>query len=266
MSVLITDGLPDGVPLVADFDSDLHRLDHYYPQLDGIDGVRTPGTTFVDVSVDGATPTFDEGEISEWMISNNARQAFVRGMYASAKFDVHAGSHIQSQDRHDVRRTVANLVAQHVRLERPLGGRIGVREWLDLEYCPDVECVHETEVRYFVDGGDVLYRFPSEDRFVESSRSCSKTYDYVRRSIDDVEYPDEQAQLVADHFDDLSWSVDFVRHARTREWFCTDMGLNGLYYHPANDRWIAISEHRSTEDSPERYADELDDELTERFK
>lgn len=255
---IITDNLPDGVPLVADFNHEYNRLDYYYPRLVKA-SVRTPQTKFVNVTVENAVPSFDETAISEYMIDNGWRNAFVRGMFASAKIDPRKGSLFRSQDRNVIRSVVSELIRQHIVLERPLGERLAVREYIDLEYCPkdDRQHFHETEVRYIIEDGEVVYRFPDEDQFIESSLSCDATFNYVEEDLSSgMEYPDLAAERVAREFDELSWSVDFARDAKSGEWFCIDMGLNGLYWDETGEQWVSISENLP-EYSPEQEADEL---------
>lgn len=258
MERIVTEDLPDGVPLVAQFDDERNRLDYYYPRLDSV--APTPWTRFFDLQTEKGVPNFDEGAISEYIVEQGWTNAFVRGMYASAKIDLVEGSHIYSQDRNDIRRTVSELVRQHIVLDRALGDKLAVREMFDLEYCANPGCQrhHPTEVRYFVRNGEIKYRFPSEDRFAEKNRECDELFSYVDDSLDSLEYPDDYAQRVAREFDELAWSVDFIRDAKTGEWYATDMGLDGLYYNTDTGGWVAISEHESPEKSPERFEDEME--------
>lgn len=264
MNEIATKGLPDGVPLVADFNHPYNRLDYYHSHLVEA-GVPVPETEFFEVELNEAAPDFDEAAISEYMIENGWKHAFVRGMYASAKLDPVAGSHLHSQDRNDIRRTISELISQHIMMERPLGNRIAVREWIDLDYCPRSERRHQhkTEVRYFIDGGEILYRFPGESEFTAKNLVCGDLFSYVREDLESgVEYPDDLAGRVAREFDELSWSVDFVRDAKTGEWFCPDMGLNGLYWNETQEKWVSISEHETPEQGPEKHSEKMLD----RFK
>lgn len=252
---LITDGLPDSVPLLANFNHPKNRLDYYESKLRDT-GVRVPETKYFPVEIEKSTQKFDEGPISQYMVDNGWKQAFVRGMYASAKYEPMAGSHIHSQDRDAIRETVCNLIGQMVRLDVPLGDRIAVREWLDLDYCARDDHFHRSEVRYFIRDGEVVYRSPSEEKFMRSSLRCDAVYSYVQNDFDDgINYPDHAARHVAEIFDELSWSVDFARDAKSGRWYCIDMGLNGLYWNEAHKKWVAISEHPEKEYSPERYHD-----------
>lgn len=260
MEEILTEGLPDGVPLVADFNHTFNQLNYYYPRLVDETSVRVPDTRFFEVSVNDSTPDFDEGAISEWMVENGYKQAFVRGMYASAKTDLQAGSHLHSQDRNDIRQTVSELVRQHIILDRPLGDRIATREMIDLEYCanPDCQRWHPTEVRYFIEDGEVDYRFPSKETFIEKNRECPELFSYVDFDMDALEYPDDWAEEVAREFDELSWSVDFIRDAVTGKWYCNDMGLNGLYYNETTEEWVSICGHDDGK-GPGQYVDQMED-------
>lgn len=243
MDKIITEGLPEDVPLVTDFNHPYNRLDYYHPRLVET-GVPVPETKFFDVSVEQGTPNFDEGAISEYMVEMGWRQAFVRGMYASAKIDPVKGSCLRSQDRNDIRETIGELIVQHIILDRPLGERIAVRKMIDLDYCPNksVRHLHHNEVRYIIENGSVNYRFPDEEEFVERNLDCPDTFPYVKEDMKNgVSYPDHLAERVAREFDELSWSVDFVRDAKTGEWYCPDMGLNGLYWNETTEKWVSIS-------------------------
>lgn len=224
MSYLITDGLPDGVPLVAGFHHEYNRLSYYYPKLP--DSVRTPETEFFDVDASvGGTPEFGDHAIAHWMREQDYQQAFVRGDFASAKMNPREGGLIYEPVADVVRDTVACLFASLITQQRPIGGQIAVREWLDLDYCPrqNANHVHHNEVRYFIRDGEIEYCTDEIDKWEQKHRECDHTYSYVEDDLGDISFPDEQARSVADVFDDLAWSVDFARHAQTGEWYCIDM-------------------------------------------
>jgi hypothetical protein len=218
--------LPAGVPLVADFHDDRNRLSYYYPLLEAA-GVRTPETKFMDVGGSlNSFPNIEYREMTEFMQEHNLDDAFVRGDYSSAKYDGDSGSRIESHDPFDIESVVLELFRQLARSDRWLGGKIAVREWIP----------HDIEVRYFIRDGAILYG------------DC----------IDDFyrgDWPTNLVEQVADVFNTLSWSCDFIRHEQTGKWYCIDMGLDGL--HRVRGEWIAISEHPSPEYSPMEYADEM---------
>ena len=224
--------LPDGVPLVASFHDDRNRLSYYYPLLDATEAVLTPETAFIGVEGDADTfLSVDYHAVTSFMQSLETTEAFVRSDYSSGKYDGEAGSKIDSQDPYDIETTVLEMFRQLCRAQRRIGGRIAVREWVP----------HDVEVRYFIRDGGVAYGDSTDD-------------------VADKEMPDEHAQAVAAQFDTFAWSVDFIRHEDAGEWYCIDMGLDGLY--PDRGSWVAISEHLDEGQSPERFADEMPDPRT----
>jgi len=222
-------GLPGGVPLVADFTDDRNRLSYYHPMLKQIEGVRTPLTLFVDV--EGSYDTYPEveyREVTRFMQAIGARKAFVRGDYSSGKLGGERGSKIESQDPYDIEGVTIEMMRQLARTKRHLGGRVAFREWIP----------HDTEVRFFIRDGEAVH-WDSDDE----------------PDGEEPEPPRGAAQEVTRVFTHFAWSVDFIRHEQTGKWYCTDMGLDGLYHN--GSEWIAISEHRETGLSPERHADEM---------
>lgn len=217
--------LPDGVPLVADFHDDRNKLSHYHTRLDNMNGdIMTPITKFFQLQGSLETvPSFEYREATRFMQDINTRRAFLRGDYTSAKLD-RDGRVIDSQDPHDIKTTFANFLRDVVRTERHIGRLIAVREFIP----------HEIEVRYFIRDGSILYH-----------QSVS--------GVDDL--PESQINAIANEFDSLSWSVDFIKHQKTGEWYCTDMGLDGLYPDDSGNSWTAISEHPDESYSPENYTD-----------
>lgn len=217
--------LPEGVPLVANFHDMRNRLSYYLPILREVDGVRTPVTQFFPVEGNyDSYPEIEYRDITRFMQDQQMMEAFVRSDYSSAKFD-EDGRHIQGQDSWDIETTVIEMMRQLARNKRHLGGRIAVREWIP----------HDTEVRYFIRDGEVLYG----------------------DSLDGpgADFPVGQAHKVARQFDTYAWSCDFIRHEKTGKWYCIDMGLDGLYH--TGDEWIAISEHLNESKSPEQFTDQM---------
>lgn len=130
----------------------------------------------------------------------------------------------ESQDPYDIETVVLEMLRQIARSKRHLGGRIAIREWIP----------HDREVRYFIRDGQWVYR----------------------DSLDDGhEFPDWIVNKLKREFSSFAWSVDFIRHEKTGNWYCIDMGLDGLYY--SGTEWIAISEHLQDEYSPEQYTDQM---------
>lgn len=219
--------LPDEVPLVADFNDDRNRLSYYYPIVREIDGIRTPITEFFPVIGSMQTyPDIEYREITRFMQDIDTRQAFVRGDFASGKYEEDTGSRIESQDPYDIEGTVLEMLKQLGRGKQHLGGRIAVREWVP----------HEVEFRYFIRGGRVLYGQSTVEGF-------------------DGDLPVREVHLVAERFDTFAWSVDFIRHKKNEAWYLTDMGLDGLYHDGSS--WVAISEHPDSSYSPEKHKHEM---------
>jgi hypothetical protein len=228
--------LPEGVPLVASFHDDRNRLSYYNPILQQTEDVRTPITTFVQVTGDADTfLDVEYRDITQFMQDIGVTEAFVRSDFSSGKFDGDAGSRIESQDPHDIEETVLELFTQLSLGKRRIGGRIAIREWLP----------HDAEVRYFIRDGGILYRDTLDE-------------------VSDSEFPDEMAENVATAFDTFAWSADFIRHETTEKWYAIDMGLDGLY--PTGNEWIAISEHLDEDYSPQRHADEMPDANRFRYR
>jgi hypothetical protein len=223
--------LPDGVPLLADFNDDRNRLSYYQPILRRIDGVRTPATSFL--SVNGSFETSVEieyREVTEFMQELGLHEAFVRGDYSSGKLDGDTGSKIESQDPYDIEGVVLEMLRQLSRTKRHLGGRIAVREWIP----------HDREVRYFIRDGEIIYRDSLDEQ----------THQRLGMA-----FPDKMAERVSEGFRHFAWSVDFIRHEKTDEWYCIDMGLDGLYH--TGKEWLSISEHLDPGESPQKCTDEM---------
>lgn len=240
---LYTANLPDGVPLVANFNHRYNRLSFYYPRLDNINSIRTPTTKFFPVEAEHATPEFDAHDIAHWMREQEFDHTFVRGDFSSAKVYPNKGSHIYEPVSDVIRDTVANLIRDLITQGRCLGGKIAVREWIDLQYCPhqNPNHYHPTEVRYIIRDGSIYVCLDDVSGWCQKHRECDETYTYVCEALDDISFPDDQARDVADEFDTLAWSVDFARDAKSGEWYCIDMGLDGVYWIPETEEWCSIS-------------------------
>lgn len=218
--------LPDAVPLVAGFHDDRNRLSYYHPRLRELDGVRTPATRFFPVEGDTQSyPDAEYREMTRFMQRLDDVVAFVRGDFSSGKYRGEDGSKLTSQDPVSIEQTVLELLRQLALDKRHLGGRLALREWVE----------HDTEVRYFIADGEVVYAASLDDTDRDS-------------------FPDQQATTVAAEFDTFAWSVDFIR-SEVGLWYCIDMGLDGLYW--CDGDWVAISEHPTHSFSPQQYADEM---------
>lgn len=218
--------LPDGVPLVASFNDDRNRLSYYYPKLKEKEGVNVPETKIFEI--EGGIDTFphlDFRDITCFMQDIDSINAFIRGDYSSAKVGCERSVKIESQDPYDIEENFATFIKDIILSRRWIGSKFIVREWIP----------HEVEVRYFIRDGEILYA----DSVVGF----------------EGDWPVGQADKVSEVFDEDAWSCDFIRHEKTGEWYCIDMGLDGLYHD--GDRWISISEHLDGENSPENYSDEM---------
>jgi len=219
--------IPEGVPLVASFYDERNRLGYYYPKLQEIEGVNTPETRFFEIEGDIQTyPHIDYRDVTCFMQDIDSQSAFMRGDYSSAKVGGEKSLKIDSQDPYDIQESFATFIRDIILSQRRIGGKFVVREWIP----------HDAEVRYFIRDGEILY---------------GDTLDGFK-----ADWPVGQAHKIARNFDEAAWSCDFIRHEQSGEWYCIDMGLDGLYHD--GQRWVAISEHLDKEQySPENYVDEM---------
>jgi len=224
--------LPEGVPLVAEFHDDRNRLSYYYPRLEEIEGVNTPDTQFFEIEGNAQTHLhLDYRDITCFMQEIDSECAFMRGDYSSAKVGGEESLKIESQDPYDIEESFATFIRDIILSQRHIGRRFVVREWIP----------HDVEVRYFIRDGEILYG--------DSVKGFK------------ADWPVGQAHKVAKEFDQAAWSCDFIRHRETGEWYCIDMGLDGLYHD--GQRWVAISEHLDKEQhSPENHVEEMPDPET----
>lgn len=249
---LWTENIPEGVPLVATgLDHPYNRLDYYYPRIPN--DVPTPKTKFFDIEVRSIDDiSVDISSIRKFMQLNGYNNAFVRSVLSSAKRRPISGSFIERPSPSCIESTIYSLIQQHEEVGRSHGDRIAVREYVDMDCCP-LQHSHVGEVRYFIDKGEVLYRYPPKEKIVESLDGCGYVYSYIREALNDIELPDELCERVAKEFDELSWSVDFIRSAKTGDWYLTDMGLNGVYWNENKREWLDISEHPQQGEAPSNY-------------
>lgn len=232
--------------LVADLHTPYNRLDYWFPRLRELD-VRVPETFVIDLDPSGrGFPTVDANEVRSELDARGWDRAFVRSMYKHAELDPRAGSFVPRPDPETIQRTVESLVAQHERMDMPLGGSLAFREWLDFDYSPCAVSAHNRhEIRFFVDRGDVLYHFPTADELADSNLDCDALYSYVREMLESgIDAPIEGAELVAAAFDEYSWHVDFDLTSHGT-WYCVDMGINGVYFNGREQRWMNISQHEA---------------------
>lgn len=239
----ITDhpALPDAVPLVAGFHDDRNRLSYYHPRLTALDAVTTPETKFFTVT--GGTdsiPACEYREITKFMQDINTQSAFMRGDFSSGKLSREARV-IDSQDPTKIEHTFSMLVQNLIKTGRHLGGRIAVREFIP----------HDVEIRYFIENGDT--------GGVSVTKDNRRNAESDTLSVDSLTLPGNQISSITESFDSLAWSVDFIRHDETGEWYCVDMGLDGLYYNTDSNEWVSISEHELPANSPAYHTESMPD-------
>lgn len=224
--------MPGGVPLVADFHDDRNRLSYHYPLINHLPSINTPTTKFFTVSgFPNAIPTFDYDQIAEFMQSLTGTKAFVRGDFSSAKLS-QEGRHINNNTTEEIKQTIGELIKNLVVTEKQLGGRIAVREHIP----------HDIKLRYFIRDGTYEYHEQLNGGNIREAP---------------VSKPRAHAKEIANEITRFAWSVDFILHKETKQWYCIDMGLDGLYYETATNSWKSISEHPDESQSPEIHATEM---------
>lgn len=227
--------------VIIDFEDERHRFDHYWPRLRDCN-VPTPETLLVPIA-DG---TWDTEAIYSWMTAHDYDRAFVRSQHKSATRRFRDGSFIYRRDPEVIDRTVRSLLGQNLQDGWPTGDGLVVREWLDLDFCPypgHDNC--RPEIRYFVDGGEVLGEFPTIE---DSSFVCPGAYDHLTGVLEgiDPEIPRQYAERVAETFTDYPWAVDFVMTTRD-DWYCIEMNLDAVRWADEIDDWANTSGHGSLE-------------------
>lgn len=216
---------------------DSYRMDRYWDRLESLP-VPTPTTEIIRLSDgNGDLPPCPTEAVQSFMDERNLDRAFVRSGHKAAPLRIHDGSIVQDASAEAIERTVRDLLAQHVNQDIPHGNVLVVRELLDLRFCMKRHVMCHPEVRYFIEGGEVLSRTP--DPFRASGHVCAAQYDYLREQLVDASPPDEYAEIVAEEFDGATWSVDFVMDTRG-DWYATEMHLNGVYWNEFEDCWWNI--------------------------
>lgn len=224
------DALPEDIPLIADFHDDRNRLSYYHPRLEQLQPVQTPTTKFFPITGGiNSIPTCNHREITKFMQDLNTTNAFIRGDFSSSKIS-QDGRILTSQDAETITQTISELLKGLYITERHLGRRVAVREYIP----------HDTEIRYFIRNGSYYYHEQLTDENFPN---------------DPISLPKGQIKTIAEEFSHFGWSVDFILHEDTKEWYCIDMGLDGLYYNDNTSEWVAISEHPDKTRSPEQYSD-----------
>ena len=216
--------------LFDELDSGRGQFDTYYHRLDSV--VPTPDTEILELS-ESDVESWDTQEIKETMNDNEWRRAFVRTMQKAAPDGIERGSIIRKPTESGIERTLSSLMTQTRISEWQHGGKIAVRELLDTRFClGEKHYMCHPEVRYIIEGGDVLCRIPESVQV-----SCPMQYDYLQETLKTAETPDGLAEKVASEFDESTWAVDFVMDT-SGEWYCLEMNLNGLRWNEDTQEWI----------------------------
>lgn len=226
--------------IITDFHDSRNRFDHYWPRLRELD-VPTPDTTIIPIVEEDGDWTWDTTEILAFMDDRDAHRAFVRSQYKSAPRRPRDGSFIAEPTVDEIDDTVRSLLAQHDAVGIPHGGSLVVREFIDLNYCPHPShSACHPEVRAFIEDGHILAITPPED----AQYTCPGTYEHLAADRPYGHPPRDLVEVVADAFPEASWAVDFVR-ATDGTWYCTELGLNGVYWNSTYEEWWNICGHGS---------------------
>lgn len=226
---------------VGEFHCDRNMMHGWWPRLEQL-SVRTPETIVFPLR-DGP-PDFEA--MAQAMNDRDWSHAFLRSDNFSDKVNPRTGSRIAEPTVSEVRRTFETLQNHQLNhMEVPLGEYVVVREWLDLDYCAERACRewHPTEVRFFIEDGEVDYVTPSVTalRVLNASHDC--TYDYVEERLQGgVPSLTGNIQTVAEEFSDYAWHVDFAL-TTNMEWWCIDMGVNGVYWDGDREEWTPMCGH-----------------------
>lgn len=252
--------------IIADFHDERNRIDNYWPRVEKLD-VPMPETVFFDLirNEDGGMPGWDTRAILNWMRERDSQRAFIRSAYKSAL--TREGQFIYDDEESVVDRTVAELLSSHVMQKMPHGGKLVVREWLDLDFCYYARDDCHPEIRFFIEDGEVTAATP---RLNSGDFLCENAYESARDVTErGIERVHSHAETIADEFTEDAWSVDFVMDTNGK-WYFTEMGLNGVYWSTDKECWRNICGHGELEGegiSPaEAFADELPDEPDESLK
>lgn len=243
----------------GDFHCRENMMSYWFPRLNKLD-VPIPETF-------GAVLGEDDEPMYEYIVDEMDRRgwshAFIRGDAFSDKVNLRTGSRIYEADVREVKRTFETLKNHLINhMDTPMGDAVYVREWLDLDYCGNGTSMghwHPTELRYIVADGEIQYVTPSLETLMEMNLAHDCTSSYVRDRLQESELsePWEQAKTVAEEFDDLSWHVDFCL-TTSMDWYCIDMGVNGVYWHEDDEEWAVMTgQPESVEEAILERAEEL---------
>jgi len=225
----------------ADFHDERIAMGYWFPKLQQAN-VRVPVTEPLPLDFDeDGSPEWDT-EVAAEIVENLGAEAFVRTEFKSAQMHLEEGSHIHSAEADEIDRTLMELVSQQAMMQMPLGEKLYLREWLDLDWNSYARNSLHPEVRAFIRDGEVVCHHPRlewDDDEAAGVVYSEQAEDLIERDWNDEIRP--MAERVAEEFDGDGWfSVDFVC-TTDYEWYCTDMALDALYERDGEVR--GISEH-----------------------
>lgn len=232
---------------IDEFHCDENMMHYWHNRLESLQ-VNTPKTEIFYIN---------EGEpdfalMYESMVENDWDHAFLRADNFSDKINPRTGSHISKQCRDEIKRTYETLKNHLINhMNCPLGDYVAMREWIDLKYCKKNHCTkhHPNEIRFFIKNGDIQYVTPSPSMIKSLNLSHNCTYDYLCERLENG-IPEIKNQIikVANEFTEYSWHVDFCL-STDLNWYCIDMGLNGIYWNKMDEKWVPMSGHEQTKEN-----------------
>lgn len=244
------------------FHDDRNSMHYWYSQVEQL-AVPMPETEFFALG-DMGDGTFDvfesDGVDVEHLISlmQNipveeiasvverlpSETAHIRGDYKASRMAGGEGRKITADHKH-IHEQVLQLIDSMMMMGFPKRS-LAVREWIDVQsYGESYMSSIVPEVRFIVDEGEVLGGFVDvydddfDSSFTETERN-EILQDITKAFNSDYEELQQYAKRVAEQLDDTGWSVDFIQDT-DGNWYLTDMGLYGLYWNEAKDRWHNIS-------------------------
>lgn len=233
----------DGIP-VSYFNCRENMMEYWWSRLSDLP-VPTPDTKIFEIK--NEEPPYED--MVNYMLENDLEKAFLRSSNFSDKVNPRTGSKIREPTYSEVKRTFETLYNHHQNhMEVPMGSFVALREWIDLDYCKKPYCdhIHHTELRFLFNntGDDIEINgvIPSYSELLEKNISADCTYNYISKIFEDnpPENPDEYVNIVAKEFTEYAWHVDFCL-STDMNWYCIDMGLDGVYYDEEKDAFVAMT-------------------------
>ncbi|MFC7115848.1 hypothetical protein ACFQH2_14055 [Natronoarchaeum sp. GCM10025703] len=225
--------------------SEKNKFTFYWDRIKDLD-IPIPKTEIIFLEEKDGQLWWDTSEIISTLNTWGAEEAFVRSNYKSAPHRLRSGSHISKREPSEINRTIESLLSQLSASNWEHGGALVLRQWLDLNFCMRAEhrgC--HPEVRFFIEDGEILSFTPRE---IGSEDICDMQYDHLERIINSGtnEIPLRYAHRVAKEFTEYTWAVDFVMDTNGN-WFCTEMGLNAIYWNTESADWLNHCDHNDLE-------------------